>query len=84
MVEFGFLHPDQAPTPEAAAAFLTDIPLPSTETWNKTVVFFYDENTFLANDDQRWQWGTKGEFMIRPKSKGSGTMVLTNEMATFN
>ena len=75
MVELGFLHPDQAPTPEAAAAFPTDIPLPSTETRNKTVVFFHDESTFLANDDQRWQWGKKGEFMIRPKSKGSGIMV---------
>ena len=67
MVELGFLHPDQSPTPEAAAAFPTDVPLPSTETRTKTVVFFHDESTFLANDDQHWQWGTKGEFMIRPK-----------------
>ena len=75
MVELGFLHPDQAPTPEAAAAFPTDVPLPSTETRNRTVVFFHDESTFLVNDDQRWLWGTKGEFMIPPKSKGSGIMV---------
>ena len=27
MVEPGFLHPDQAPTPEAAAAFPNDVPL---------------------------------------------------------
>ena len=39
------------------------------------LVFFHDESTFLANDDQCWQWGTKGELMIRPKSKGSGIMV---------
>ncbi|MCG8620848.1 MAG: hypothetical protein MJE68_02450 [Proteobacteria bacterium] len=75
MIEVGFLHPDQAPTPEAQRAFLCDVPLPSSEVREKTVVIFHDESTFNAkfNDDQ---WGVKGEGMLRPKSKGSGIMVL--------
>ena len=56
-------------------AFPNDISLPSTETRNKTVVFCHGECTFQANDDQTRQWGRKGEFTIRPKSKGSGIMV---------
>ena len=75
MIEIGFLHPDQAPTPEAAQTFPAAIALASTETRNKTVVFFHDECTFQANDDQTRLWGKKGEFVIRPKSKGSGIMV---------
>lgn len=31
MAEIGFLHPDDAPTPEAARAFPTSVSLPSTE-----------------------------------------------------
>ena len=48
----GFLHLDQAPTTEAARAFPKDFSLPSTEMRSKTVVFFHDECTFQANDDQ--------------------------------
>ena len=40
MVELGFLHPFQAPTPEAVAAFPTEVQLPSTEMRNKTILFF--------------------------------------------
>ena len=39
MIELGFLHPDQAPTPEAAAAFPNDIPLASSEVRSKSVFF---------------------------------------------
>ena len=75
MAESGFLHPDHAPTPEAARAFPVSIPLPSTERREKTVVLFHDESTFQANDDQTTMWGKKGEHMLPAKSKGSGIMV---------
>lgn len=75
MAEIGFLHPDHAPTPEAARAFPVSVPLPSTEQRAKTVVFFHDESTFQSKDDQTVMWGKKGEHMLRPKSKGSGIMV---------
>lgn len=75
LAEIGFVHPDQAPTPESARAFPSDVPLQSTEVRNKTVVFFHDESIFHANEDQHFQWGIKGDHMIRPKSKGSGIMV---------
>ena len=52
VIEVGFLHPDQAPTPEAQRAFPCDVPLPSSEVREKTVVIFHDESTFNANDDQ--------------------------------
>ena len=75
MIEVGYLHPDQAPTPDAQRAFPSDVPLPSCEVREKTVIIFHDESTFNANDDQTTQWGVKGEGMLRPKSKGSGIMV---------
>lgn len=75
MIEFGFLHPEQAPTPEAQLAFPNDVALASTITREKTVIIFYDESTFNTNDDQTTQWGMKCEGMLRPKSKGSGIMV---------
>ena len=40
MSELGFLHPDQAPTPEAACADPTDVPLASHDVRTKSVVFF--------------------------------------------
>ena len=75
MIEVGYIHPEQAPTPEAQRAFPNDAPLASSETREKAAVIFHDESTFNANDDQGTQWGVKGEGMLRPKSKGSGIMV---------
>ena len=75
MVELGFLHPDQAPTPEAASAFPKDIPLASSEVRTKSVFFFHDESTFNSNEDQTTQWGERGQHMLKPKSKRSGIMV---------
>ena len=75
MVEVGFLHPSEAPTPEASRAFPSSVPLPSSDTRDKTVVLFHDESTFQANEDQTTMWGKKGEHMLRPKSKGTGIMV---------
>lgn len=72
MIAVGFLHPDQAPTPDAQKAFPDDIPLASSAIRSKLVVVFHDESTF---NDQTLQWGVKGEGMLRPKSKGSGIMV---------
>ena len=74
MCELRFLHPDQAPTPEAARAFPHDIALASSSTREKTV-FFHDESTYQASDDQPFQWGKKGEHILRPENKGSGIMV---------
>ena len=75
MAEIGFLFPDQAATNTGALAFPKDIPLVSREIREKTVCFFHDESTFNANEDQHYQWGVKGEHMLRPKSKGAGMMV---------
>lgn len=75
MIETGFLHPEQAPTPEAQSAFPHDVPLASTGTREKAVFFFLDKSTFQANDDQKFVWGLKGTHMLRPKSQGSGIMV---------
>ena len=75
MIEVGFLHPSEAPTPESASAFPSTVPLPSSDSRDKTVVLFHDESTFQANEDQTTMWGKKGEHMLRPKSKGSGIMV---------
>ena len=69
------VHPDQTPTPEAAAAFPNDVPLASSEGRSKSVLFFHDENIFNSNEDQLTQWGEKGQHMLKPKSKGSGIMV---------
>jgi len=38
-------------------------------------LFFHDESTFNANEDQHYQWGVKGQHMLWPKSKGAGIMV---------
>ena len=75
MIETGFLHPGDAPTPQAASAFPSSVPLAPADVREKTVVIFHDESTFQANEDQSKMWGKKGEHMLRPKSKGSGIMV---------
>lgn len=72
MIELGFHHPDQAPTPEAANAFPTDVPLAPHDVRAKSVFFFHDESTYNSNETQ---WGERGQHMLRPKSKGSGIMV---------
>ena len=38
-------------------------------------MFFHDESTFQANDDQSTFWGIKGTHVMKPKSKGAGIMV---------
>ena len=45
MAELGFVHPDQAPTLESAQVHPGDVPLPLTETRDKSVFFFHDEST---------------------------------------
>ena len=75
MIECGFLHPSDAPTPEAAAAFPSSVPLAQSDVREKTLVLFHDESTFHANEDQTTMWGVKGEHMLRPKSKCAGIMV---------
>lgn len=75
MTKLGFLHFRNAPTAETQKALPEDVDPQSLERLSKTVVFFHDKTTFMANEDQPTQWGMKGEKMIKPKSKGSGIMV---------
>ena len=75
MVKLGFLHFTNAPTEDAVKALPADIDSPTNERRTKTVIFFHDESTFIANEDQPTQWGMKGEKMMKKKSKGAGIMV---------
>ena len=71
----GILNQSNAPTEEAAASLPTDLHCPSDDRVAKAVVFFHDESTFQANDDQVKYWGSKDMVFLRPKSKDSGLMV---------
>ena len=75
MVKIGFLHFTNAPTESSQQAIPKDIDPPTIERRSKTVMFFHDESTFNANEDQNIMWGTKGQKMIKPKSRGAGIMV---------
>ena len=74
MTKIGFLHFTNAPTEDTARS-LPDIDCPTSEVRSKTVVFFNDKTTLMSNEDQTTQWGTKGDKMMKPKSKGAGIMV---------
>ena len=56
MVEYGFLHPSDAPTPEAGRAFPSSVPPTLSYVQEKTVILFH-ESTFHANEDQKSMWG---------------------------
>ena len=71
----GFLNKNNAPTPKAAQSLPSDLECPLDDQIDKTVVLFYDESTFQANNDQTRYWGTKDMTILRPKSKGTGIMV---------
>ena len=75
MVALGFLNKHNAPTETAKLALPGDLVCPTQAVLDKTVVFFHDESTFQANEDQPTFWGTKGTTVMKPKSKGSGIMV---------
>ncbi len=75
MAALGFLNQSNAPTEEAKAALPMDLESPSSDTIDKTVIFFHDESTFQSNDDQSTFWGEKGTTVMRPKNKGAGIMV---------
>ena len=55
--------------------FLLIYKCPLQEVLDKTVIFFHDESTFQANEDQSTFWGVKGTVVMKPKSKGLGIMV---------
>ena len=59
VVEVEFLHPSEAPTPEATSAFPSPVPLPMSYIRDKTVVLFHDKSTFQANEDQTTMWGKR-------------------------
>ena len=75
MVTLGFLCRGNAPTSTAAESLPKDLEEPSPQLTAKTVIFFHDETTFQANDDQTRQWGAKGTQVVMQKSKGRGIMV---------
>ena len=76
MVALGFLNRDNAPTDEAREALPADLETPPPGVLEKTMVLFYDESTFQANEDQSTVWVMPGTSVMHPKSKGSGIMVL--------
>ena len=75
MVALGFLNESNAPTPDATKNFPTDLEALTPEQAEKNIVFFHDESTFQANDDETWIWGERGQHVLKPKSRGSGIMV---------
>ena len=64
MVKLRFLHFTNAPTEDAVRALPYDIDPPTNKKRSKTVVFFHDEGTFTANEDQLTQW-------VKEKEQGS-------------
>ena len=75
MVGLGFLNEDNAPTERAKQSLPSDLHCPSKEVLDKTVIFFHDESTFQANDDQSTFWRIEDTVVMKPKSKGCGIMV---------
>ena len=75
MVKIGFIHFTNAPTEDAVKAIPQDVDPPTLEECSKTVVFFHDESTFQANNDQILHWGQRDEKIMKPKSKGAGIMI---------
>ena len=70
-----FINKDNAPAIKAAQCLPSDLERPPTAILDKTVVIFHDELIFLANEDQRTQWGSVDMHSIKPKDKGAGIMV---------
>lgn len=58
---------DNAPTEDARSSLPNDLVCPPDEVVQKTIVLFHNETTF--------QWGTKDDYMLVPKSKRNGIMV---------
>ena len=75
MTECGFLHPDNAPTEEAAQALPTDVPHMLKEEGEKCIVWFHDESAYNTTEDTPILWGEKGKLPIKPKGRGSSIMV---------
>ena len=75
MIALGFLNESNAPTETAKQSLPTDLQCPPQEVIDKTIVFYHDESTFQANEDQSTFWGIKGTVVMNPKNKGSGIMV---------
>ena len=75
MTECGFLHPDNAPTEEAARALPADVAHLSKEEGEKFIVWFHDESAYNTTEDTPILWGEKGKLPIKPKGRGSSIMV---------
>jgi len=58
-----------APTEEAKKALPADLDSPRIDLLENTVMLFYDESTFQANEDQPTLWAEKGTSVMGPKSK---------------
>ena len=55
----GFLNKANAPTLAAGQSLPAEIDIPSDDRIEKNVIFFHDESTFQANNDQPTQWGNE-------------------------
>ena len=59
MTECGFLHPDNAPTEEAAQALPTDVPHMLKEEGEKCIVWFHDKSAYNTTEDTPILWREK-------------------------
>ena len=57
MTECGFLHPDNAPTEEAAQHM-------TKEQGEKCIVWWHDESAYNTSEDTPILWGEKGKLPI--------------------
>ena len=69
MTECGFLHPDNAPTEEAAQPLPANVPHMSKEEGEKRIVWFHDESAYNTTEDTQMLWGEKGKLPIKPKGR---------------
>ena len=70
MIEVGFLDPEQAPTPEAAAAFPPDVPLALAAERAKTVMFFSRREHFSCKRGPAVSVGKEGHIHAASKQQG--------------
>ena len=72
MTEIGFLNHSNAPSEEQAALLPSIASPPDID---HTIIFFHDESTFSANDDERTMWSDGTMQVLKPKGRGAGLMV---------
>ena len=63
------------PLPSIQSAFPSEIESPPDEVIQKSVVIFHNKSTFQVNNEENWMWGEQRQYVLKPKSRGSGIMV---------